>query len=363
MQRNRFAFALKDRLVADGVTGNFCFSPLSVDLCLSMLLNGTAGQSKSALAKTLFLDGTDLRTVNDGNYSLVSALLGNSFTCANSIWTKTSDPLKPDFEDRIEHFYHGEAFAVPQFDSSVVARINAWTSDHTKGRIPQILDELGRTTSVVLVNALTFDGTWLEPFAPEATTPAQFSVGGKEAATVPTMHLLDRFAYAEAGGAKAIRMGYQGGKFSMVFILPPANVPATDYLKKLDAKEFAGLLSHAKEQRVDISLPKFEFREGYDLVRPLGEMGMAPLFAYADLSGITNGPGKDSLISQIRHVTYIKVYEEGTQAAAATAVTAKALAIAPVEPKTFNANRPFLFALMHDDTDTVVFLGLVNDPR
>lgn len=360
----QFAFGLKDRLIADSTTENVCFSPLSVDLCLSMLLNGAIGQTRDDLAKTLFVAGKSIDTVNDGSYNLVAALLGDSFTCANSIWTKTTDPVKPEFKDKIENSYRGEIFALPDFGSATVDRINKWTSDQTKGRIPTLFGELARDTSAVLVNALTFDGKWNQPFPKTATSPEDFKLGSGQAIKVPTMHLQSHFAYGEQGETKALRMGYTGGKFSMLFILPPSKGSAAAFLHGLTAKDFDKLTSPMRQEMVTVAIPKFEFRGNYDLVAPLSDMGMAALFKGANLSGIAADLGNQTSISQVIHKTYIQVYEEGTKAAAATGISvATASAPRPEEPKVFQADRPFLFALMHNDTGTIVFLGLVNDPR
>lgn len=362
--RTRFAFGLKDRLLADATTDNFCFSPLSADLCLSMLLNGTVGPTKDALAKTLSLQGKSLDMVNEGNYSLVAALLGDSFACANSIWMQTTDTVKPAFKDTIENSYHGEVFAVPDFGPAIVERINGWTSEETKGRIPKLFADLDPQTSVVLVNALTFDGKWICPFPKGATSPVGFTLGGGQAVTTATMHQQGHFGYAEADGAKAIRMGYMGGKFSMVFILPPPKVSADAFLRGLTAKSFDALVTGLSSGLVDVAIPKFEFRGSYNLIPPLSAMGMAPLFTDANLSGIADRLGNQTSIGQVIHKTYIKVYEEGTEAAAATGIAgATASAPRPEEPKVFHADRPFVFALMHDGSGTIVFMGLVNDPR
>jgi serpin B len=360
--RDSFAFTLKDRLLKEHPKENVCYSPLSVQLCLSMLLNGAAGDSADQMRKTLSLDKESTELANDGNYALLAALSGDSFTYANSIWLPTQLPPKQEFLTTINDSYRGAFFGVKDFGPDTVQRINDWTSDNTKKRIPKLFDELDKDTSVVLVNALAFDGKWSHPFDKEATKPQAFKLLNGQSLDVPTMHQKRHLAFAEYNGATFLRMNYKGDAFSMVLMLPPGKVDASAYLAKLTAGDFRKAVSSLGDREIDVALPKFELKSSYSLKETLSAMGMARLFEHANLANIADTLKDGTRISQVVHQTYMKVYEEGTEAAAATGVVGVTSAI-PGEPATFHADRPFVYALVHNSTGAVVFLGVVTDPR
>jgi serpin B len=358
--RDKFAFKLKDQLLKEHPSGNLCFSPLSIQLCLSTLLNGTGGDSTSALRETLALDKEDLATFNNSNFSLVSALSGNSFTCANSIWLLAGEKPKPAFQDTLHEFYRAEFFSVKDFGAGTLKQVNDWVDDKTKSRIPRLFENFEPETCLVLVNALTFDGKWASRFDKEATKPEPFKLEDGKIAEVPTMHLVQQLAYGRKDGVESLKLDYVGGKFSMLFILPPADISATQFLAGLKLEQIRALFSNVGKMDVSATIPKFTSHGYYSLNKTLAAMGMAPLFSRVDLSGIGDGLGKGTRVTQTVHKTYLKVDEDGTEAAAATGVV---LEKGDNGPRAFVANRPFIYALIHNETQAMVFLGVVNDPR
>jgi serpin B len=361
--RDKFAFSLKDRLLKEHPNENLCYSPLSIQLCLSMLLNGTAGDSSEQVRAALALDKEPLDLVNDGSYALVAALLEGPFTCANSIWLPTKDTPKPQFRTAIQDAYRGAFFPVNDFGPGTVKRINDWTSANTKQRIPELFKTLEADTSAVLVNALTFDGKWSHPFEKANTEPKPFTLPDGKSVQVPTMQQARQFAFGELNGSKLLRMTYSGEKFSMVFILPPEKQSTQAYLTKLTLTDFAKGINALRGTKVDVAIPKFELTSSYSLNETLSSMGMAKMFEHADLSNMVDGPQGQTYISKVVHKTFMKVYEEGTEAAAATgAVAATAAGPSEAAPPTFHADRPFVYALVHNSTGTIVFLGVVADP-
>lgn len=359
--RDQFAFALKNEMAKAQPGVNSCFSPLSIQLCLSMLLNGAAGSSQEDLKKTLSLGDQQLATVNLANRHLLEALSGKEFTVANSIWMHGEVQPKPAFESVMTSDYKGEFFAVAEFDKAAVDQVNQWTADRTKGRITKLFDSFFPLTRVVLVNALTFDGKWTQPFNKERTKEADFHLSPGKVVQVPTMHQTEDLDYAELEGVKTLRLDYVGKQFAMVFLLPPAEQKAADFFAKLTPAQLKSYMSKLHATNVQVAIPKFELRSKYDLKPILSPLGMAPLFASGDFSGISDAV-KDAKIAQVVHQTYIKVHEEGTEAAAATGVTVAVKSL-PAEPPSFRADRPFVYAIVHRPTGAIVFFGLVSDPR
>jgi serpin B len=176
------------------------------------------------------------------------------------------------------------------------------------------------------------------------------------------MHQEGLFFYGETDGATTLWMNYRGYGFGMLFVLPPAGETAKSFLGRLTPKQFRKLYQHKDFSRVVISLPRFSIRNTYDLKPILAPMGMAPLFASVDLSRIDGPLQKGFQVSQVIHQTYLQVDEEGTRAASVTMSGATA-ASPPRRTVTFQADRPFLYALIHEQSGSIVFLGWVEDPR
>ena len=174
------------------------------------------------------------------------------------------------------------------------------------------------------------------------------------------MHVRDIFDYVDAGDAQVLRLPYEGDRLSMLAVLPSE----TASLEKLELSagkmlEYAGMLG---PREVLVSLPKFEIKTNYDLKRSLKEMGMPDAFdeKLADLSGLANLallPG-NLYVGKATHDAYVKVNEEGTEAAAVTTAVIQAVS----QPPHFNADRPFLFAIYDEQSGMVLFMGRVSDP-
>ena len=352
-----FAFRLKNELLAREKNGNLCFSPLSMQVCLSLLLNGAAGGSIDPLRSTLSIGSATLEEVNEGNRVLLASLAGANFTTGNSIWLRSSVSPKSDFTHRLQDSYNAEFFAVPDFDSSTYNRIDGWVSLHTKGRIKKLFDAGPRQAVAVLVNTITFDGEWKVPFDPKQTRLEKFTTGEGAAVPVEMMHTGYYFDYARDDDAEAVRLPYSDGRYAMICILPRPETNASDLAKRLDAEGFRGLMKKLKKTYVEVSLPRFSFSSSFDMVPPLGAMGLAPLYEAIDLSGISQDLATGLSLTTIVQKTWIKVDEKGTQAGAASGLEVE-LSVPPF----FLANRPFLFAIVQENTGAILFVGMVQHP-
>jgi serpin B len=205
-------------------------------------------------------------------------------------------------------------------------------------------------TALVLANALHFKAAWDEPF--HVTREGPFKLASGAEIKVPVMSQTEHFGYAEKDGARAVELRYEGGRFSMVIVLPREGAAGA-------VPE--GLVDAIKGRKVEIHLPRFRIESGYRLEETLVAMGMKTVFGPdADLSGI-NGE-RDLFVAAVAHKAFIQVDEEGTEAAAATVAMAevKSEVGKPVE---FRVDRPFLFLIRDRERKTVLFLGRVSDPR
>ena len=337
--------------------GNVVCSPLSVKVALAMVYGGARGPTAAEMAKVLRCD--------EGIHAALAALVkdydgrprGEVATpaLANAAWVQAGAPLLPTYVDLVTKHYGAPPEAL-DFGAADAAcrRINGWVLERTRDRIREIVNPgmFNPNTTLVLANALHFKAAWQEPFEARVTMEQPFTLASGEKVSVPFMARTEHFKYADVGGAQAVELPYEGRRFSMVVILPPAGAAAA--LPE-------GLLAALDGRKVAVLLPRFRFETGLRLDETLAAMGMKSAFGRdADFSGMTGG--KDLFISAVVHKAMIAVDEKGTEAAAATAAVLEWKGEA-ANPVVFRADRPFLFALRDGETGTILFLGRVSDPR
>jgi len=241
--------------------------------------------------------------------------------------------------------------------------INAWTSERTRARIPEIVPVgiLDADSRLVLVNALYFKAAWTEPFWERSTAEADFHLDDGTSVPVPTMRLALHARTGSGDCWRSLRLDYAGGRVAMTVLLPePGRRSELEAL--LAAGVWDVLLDTPDSGRVDVSLPRWTMRTGCRLAGPLSELGMPTAFTDdADFSGMTEG--EDLKISEVLHEVFVAVDEAGTEAAAATAVVMARAAGIPAPPEPFAVDRPFLFVVHDVAHGTPLFVGRVADPR
>jgi serpin B len=345
-----FAHDLFTRLSAR--EGNVAFSPLSVRMALAMVCAGARGPTAAEMEAALRCDA--------GTHAALSALAreydGKEMPAlANAVWVQQGAALEPAYLELLRDRYGAPAEAVDFADAGPACdRINAWVAGRTRERIRDIVnpDMLAPNTTLVLANALHFKAAWKHPFRRAITRDRPFALASGEKVAVPFMAETGQFPYAERDGAQAVELPYEGGRFSMIVVLPaPGGTGGAD----------EGLLEALEDRSVTVYLPRFKVEAGYRLERTLEAMGMKSAFGRdADFSGI-NGR-RDLRISLVAHKAFVAVDEEGTEAAAAT-VVALELKGQPGGPVVFRADRPFLFLIRDRENGCILFLGRVSDPR
>jgi serpin B len=354
--------------------GNLVFSPASVTIALAMTYAGAAGATATEMAAALRYDLPQERLhsafnalellLESRNRESSAEMGGIEFAIANSLWGQQGTPFESDFLDTLARDYGAALRLVDYVTAAEDARaaINGWVAATTNDKITDLIPAgvLDAMTRLVLVNAVYLDATWAIQFDPEATADADFRLLNGSTVSVPTMHQNESLLYTRGDGWKAAALPYVGGKLAMLLLVPDAGRFTEIELLAID-----GLLTSAADSvertQVRLALPKFEFRTQAGLAPMLGELGMREAFdpTLADFSGMTND--ERLFISDVIHEAYIAVDEEGTEAAAATAVVMRATS-APMDPATLTIDRPFLFMLYDRDTGTPLFLGRVLDP-
>lgn len=364
---NEFAIDFYHK-IRSGDEGNLFFSPYSLSTALAMTYEGARGETRDEIQEVFhFMEDDALRRPSTGMiYNLINTPRAKyTISTANALWVQEEFPVKEDYLKLIKDYYVGEATNldfVERTEESRV-RINNWVEGHTNNKIKNILPPgtLTALTRLVLTNAVHFKGYWEHQFSEDDTISDEFDTGN-EVVTVPIMRLTDSdltFNYTEDERVQVLELAYKGGDLSMMLILPK-NDSLTVLEEELTNSELSDWRSNLTPAKVYIYLPRFTFETKYFLSNELKEMGMPTAFTdSANFSGISSFP---LMIDDVIHQGFVEVNEEGTEAAAATAVVI-ALTSTPIdEPKIFRADHPFIFLIQERSTGAIVFMGRVVNP-
>ncbi|MCC7178182.1 MAG: serpin family protein [Acidobacteria bacterium] len=370
-----FAWSLHARLRAPG--RNLCVSPFSVHAVLAMAMAGARGATAREMRAVLHhTDDEEVHaTIGRLCRDLVAAANGVDVRLANSLWVDDAVSLLPAYEAMVAMHYEAAVRIAPfQSDAArACAEINAWVNEHTRGRIADLVSGLDSRTRLVLVNAVALKAVWEEPFERRRTERASFTREDGTVIQVPMMQGLRATGYVEQRGLQAVDLAYQGSRWSMLVVLPNAETPLSRAEETLEAASLSALAHRATPQGVEVLLPRFSLScRMDDLSGTLAAMGMPSAMdrSRADFSGMNalSAPHEDGLyISSAIHQATLDVDESGTEATAATAIVMapkSAWSWRPQPPPipVFRADRPFLFAIRHRESGTILFMGRVADP-
>ena len=343
------------------------FSPVSVASVLQMALCGARGQTAAELAGALHLDGSPdtaaeaLRTVS-AVVSDVTAGGTVTFRAPATVWVQSGLPLRPDFTARL-----GQAVTEADFASApqqARAQINRVIAEQTEQKITGLLpaSAVDDRTRLILTSAIYLKAGWAQTFPERATADAPFYPDGPDrpSRTVRMMNGTAARMYVRGDGYQAVVLPYRGGSLAMAVVLPDGPLAALS--PALADGGVRGLLAGTARYQVTLALPRFRLETAFGLISILQRLGVRQAFTDgADFTGITGAARL--LINAIAHKAYIDVDEQGTEAAAATAVSFRPSSVfrAP-EPVTMTVDRPFLFAIVHGPTGLPLFLGQVSHP-
>ena len=364
---NEFGFDLLQETSAEGE--NTIVSPFSVATALSMTHAGARGMTAEEMAEVLHVSGMEPERLHKSWADLLASSLSEdaaTLRIANSLWADEGAPFETEFLDVNRNNFGAEIRTLDLQAPGAADEVNSWVSEQTEELIPEIVDEFDNAAVMELVNAIYFLGDWELPFEAEATRDETFTLANGDEIDVPMMHAFESWQYADSIDYQAVRMAYEGGTHA-AYVIVPRDASTWELLEDTDAAHLQVMRERMEEQDGSVTMPVFELEWGDDLAAPLEQMGMASAFgSAADFSGISRElaefPGLN--ISHVQHKTYLRVDEEGTEAAAATSVGVGAMSVAPAtEPFELRADKPFIFALMDEQSGTLLFLGVIADPR
>lgn len=356
--------------------GNVVCSPYSVAVALAMTRNGARGGTAAEMERVLHAPPpAELNSALNALAQHLDSRAGErkrgdgstgrvSLATANSLWGQQGIVWEARFLDALAQNYGAGMRVVDYAGAAENARqaINTWTSERTAGRIPQIVPggALGPLTRLVLVNAVYLKAPWEQPFRRAQTQQADFTRADGSRVKVPMMRRLLRPArHASGPGWQAVDLRYAGSQLAMAVVVPDqGTMPAVQ--RGLDGAALGRLLAGFRPAAVALALPRWTFRTRAGLGELLGSLGMPTAFTdRADFAGMTTQT--HVLISAVLHESFIAVDEEGTEAAAATAVMVGTTS-APAAPMQLTVDRPFLFVIHDVATATPLFIGRVDDP-
>lgn len=363
---NQFGFQLLSVLNKDN-DDNIFISPYSLFIALSLVVNGSDGETKEEILKALHTN-LQLEQLNEQNRKLFQNLNLQDeeiqLNIANSVWLNENYQFQKQFRQNMKDYYEAEMEEINVTSPETPKRINEWVRKNTKGKIDNILDSpLNRDTLSVLINAIYFKGKWMHEFDTNLTENRTFYVMNKTTKEIPFMKQKNNWLYYENEMFQAISLPYQDGNVSMKVLLPKEK-DLNSFIKNMTAENWKKWQTKFSVKEGTVLLPKFQLKYEIDLVNPLKQLGIKSAFEKekANFSKLVDNEMGPVWIDKVKQITYVDINEEGTEAAAATSVVMVTEAFMEHEPFYMEVNRPFLVAIVDDKTDVILFMGLIANP-
>jgi len=371
---NQFAFELYSKYKSKD--GNIFFSPYSISSAIAMTYEGAKGKTADEIQSVFHFPKDD--SLRRESFLKINTLINKKdkkykLSTANALWAQKDYPFLKDYFKLIENYYNGKVTNLDFRNKTEESRltINNWVEGQTNNKIKDLIPQglLDSMTRLVITNAIYFKGFWLKQFDKKNTQEKNFRVSPANIVKVQIMSLSGEeaeFNYAETEKLQILELPYEGEELSMLILLPKEDNLGT-IEKSLNSKKLSEWRNSLKEERINVYMPKFKFETKYFMTQDLKDMGMPTAFTpgidfggKADFSGMTGN--KRLNIDEVIHQAFIEVNEEGTEAAAATAVVIGAGMAMPKPIKIFNADHPFIFLIQEKATGNILFLGRVANP-
>jgi serpin B len=361
---NDFSFNFYNQ-ISSSEDDNIFFSPYSIFVALSMAYEGAKQNTSLEMQNVLNVLQNDSVTL--GTFGKVYNLLnqnqrGYKINTANAFWAHEDYEFLQDYLYLLKNYYMAEANELDFAKNAEAAEtINTWIEEKTNDKIKDMIDPgmLSEMTKLVLTNAIYFKGLWKNQFDPDDTFEREFKLLNENQVQVEMMSQESDFNYTETDDLQILELDYAGNQLSMIIVLPKENNISIAE-KAINNQNLTSWKNDFYEIEINVQIPKFKFEKKYVLNDLLKEMGITEAF----LPGIADFSGMDGTrylyIGTALHQSFVEVNEEGTEAAAATAIIMEATAIP--EYKEFIADHPFVFLIQHKETGAILFMGKVLDP-
>ncbi|TNE72750.1 serpin family protein [bacterium] len=355
--------------VAQDEQSNMMLSPLSASVALSMLMNGADGNTRVQIQEMLgYSSSMSLDDINAAYNNLKAQLLSAdktvSLSLANAMFYRNGFDVKQSYISTLKDAYSAEIMALDFTSSNAVTTINNWASDNTNGKIEKVINEISAETVLFLMNALYFKGTWSAEFDKASTSEQPFYLDNETTIQVPTMNSLVNVRLANFDDFTALELPYGRKNFTMIVLIPKNSISTA--LSALNADVWMNVTQSLSNQHiwssVNLFFPKFSITYEKKLNDALFHLGMTDAFKpnQADLSGINDV--NNLFVSFVKQNTFIETNEEGSEAAAVTTIGIELTSVGGSTPPIVRVDKPFLFAIREQTSNSLLFIGTVNNP-
>lgn len=363
-----FSYELFRKIAKQDFSKNVFISPLSISMALGMTLNGAADSTQIAMKNALHLQGMDQESINKSYASLIELLQSADskvdMKLANSIWFRQGFPVQDAFTEACKKYFKARIESLDFSDPSAVDKINQWVSDNTEGLIQTIIQgSIPRDIVMYLVNAIYFKGDWRYQFKESETTPKDFHLEGGTSRKVDMMTQKNDLAAYVSDQVQVLDLSYGDSLFTMTLMAPASPQQSINKFvsEELTAENVQRWLAKLTKEPTHIEVPKFKMGYKILLNETLKEIGMERAFDRHRANFSNINPDENLFISKVNHKAYVKVDEEGTEAAAATSVSVGVTSVGP-EIRNIKFDRPFVFLIRERTSRTILFMGLVKSP-
>ncbi|XP_065225743.1 serpin B3-like [Planococcus citri] len=339
------------------------FSPISLQVALLLTLSGAHGTTAQEMKASLNLS-KEKEEILQGAHLLLENLKNPNLKIASQIFIEQQYKIKDTYENLVKK-YLKSSFEAVDFKKSAdkaTETINSWVSEKTEKKIPNLIPAglLDEFTRLVLVNAVHFKDEWRTKFSENETYDEPFYSAKDSHVVVPMMHVNKKYRYLEEDTYQVLEIPYKNEDFRLLILLPKQIEGLRQLEEKLSEIQFCQIFYHLETRKVNLTLPKFKMEQFTDMKAVLKKLGMETMFGNsADFSEMY-ADGEESLcVSDVLHKAVLEINEEGSEAAAATAVMMMVRMCAPMvedeEPVDFKVDHPFMFLILH--RSTILFMG------
>jgi len=364
----KFGLDLFKKIIEQDEEGKDIFiSPLSVSMALGMTLNGADGTTYDAMRQTLAFEGLTNEEINKAYRDLIDLLTTLDdkvlFEIANSIWYRNTFQVENAFLETNKTWFDAEIKSSDFSDPGTVNIINNWVSAKTHEKIKTIINSISPQTVMFLVNAIYFNGTWKYEFDKDDTYASSFNLVDGGSADIEMMMISGEFGYYQDAAVQIIDLPYGDGEFSMTVFLPASDKNIDEFITALDENQWDQYLASLESDSGTLELPKFKLEYKLKMNDVLKALGMSVAFEGGNANFSRINAVEQLFISKVLHKTFVKVDEEGTEAAAVTIVAIDLTSSGGSTEKFYmRVDRPFVFAIREQHSGTILFMGKMIQP-
>ncbi|GBF81389.1 serpin family protein [Aphanothece sacrum] len=365
--QTEFGFKLFSTLTKVRGGENIFISPSSIALSVSLLYNGSRGNTQQEIASLLDVEGVDIDALNQSNQTLLKEINTNhnkvELVMANSVWAKQGFSFRYQFLKDNQKYYDTKITNLNFTSSESLGIINRWVQDKTQGKIQNIMNKLSHDDTLFLINAVSFQGDWQVNFDKNLTTDQPFNLSNGHQKIYPFMSRQGQYKYWENSVFQTVNIPYGDGRFSLYLFLPKPNKTIKDIIGQLTVNNWSKWLNKFSKKTGLVQIPRFHIEYEVDLKNTLKSLGVSTIFKQSDanFSALSSRP---AYIDGIKHKTLLKMNETGTNSPSFNPLDLKLKPLFSAKNQfSMVLNRPFISAIRDNKTDTILLIGSIIEPQ